>query len=112
MNGLSGDGGMLIHEEQAENWVRELPTFTCIHCNRVVVMNPARRRGRNACRKCMARTCDAPPCVLECDPVERKLEQLRPLLLPHQVPDELAEQWFPKPVRDRTPVAWLPRRFR
>lgn len=101
-------GGVLIHEERTENFIEELPTFTCCHCNNVVVVNPARKRPRNTCRKCMALTCDAGPCVLECDPVARKLEQLRPLLLPHQVPPEKAEVWFPKAIRDKTPDIWLP----
>lgn len=112
MSKLSRDGGVLYTEDRLENLIQEFPTFTCCHCNNVVVMNPERRRERNVCRQCMAITCDALPCVLECDPVERKLEQLRPLLLPHQVPDELAELWYPEPVRSKTPAKWLPRRLR
>jgi hypothetical protein len=36
----------------------ESPTFTCSHCQRVVVMNPARTRSRGYCRKCDHYVCD------------------------------------------------------
>ena len=37
----------------------ELPTFTCSHCQHVVVMNSARTRSRGYCRKCDHYICDA-----------------------------------------------------
>lgn len=52
-----------------------LPTFTCCHCNRIVVMHPGRRRGRNTCRRCMEWTCDAPGCVLGCHPFAADMER-------------------------------------
>ena len=45
----------------------ESPTFTCKHCNRVVIMNPDRSRPRGYCRKCDAYVCDNPLCNSECN---------------------------------------------
>lgn len=36
----------------------EAPTYTCSHCQRVVLMNPSRTRERSYCRKCDAYMCD------------------------------------------------------
>jgi hypothetical protein len=36
----------------------ESPTFTCNHCEAVVVMNPDRSRARGYCRKCDHYVCD------------------------------------------------------
>ena len=36
----------------------EAPTYTCSHCNRVVVLNPLRQRERGYCRKCDHYVCD------------------------------------------------------
>mgnify|MGYP001592000488 CR=1 FL=1 len=87
----------------------EMDTFTCVHCQSIVIMHPHRQRPRNTCRKCMRTTCDQAACVFECDPWEKKFEAGRPFLQPHQVPADKAEQWFPKSVRDKTPPIWLPR---
>lgn len=38
----------------------ESATYTCSHCNRVVVIEPKRTRERGYCRKCSQRICD--PC--------------------------------------------------
>lgn len=40
--------------------VYESATYTCSHCNRVVVIEPKRTRERGYCRKCSQRVCD--PC--------------------------------------------------
>jgi hypothetical protein len=37
----------------------ESATFTCSHCEAVVVMNPDRQRSRGYCRKCDHYVCDA-----------------------------------------------------
>ena len=37
----------------------EAPTFTCSHCQAVVVLNPARNRERAYCRGCDHQICDA-----------------------------------------------------
>src|SRR5690242_8179411 len=36
----------------------EAPTYTCSHCNRVVVLNPLRTRERGYCAKCDHYVCD------------------------------------------------------
>lgn len=36
----------------------ESATYTCSHCNAVVVMEPARTRERGFCRGCSQRICD------------------------------------------------------
>lgn len=53
----------------------EMDTHTCVHCQRVVLHHPERTRPRNVCRKCMALTCDAAGCVLECRPIKADLER-------------------------------------
>ena len=39
--------------------VFESPTYTCSHCEAVVVMNPDRSRPRTWCKKCDHYICDA-----------------------------------------------------
>lgn len=39
----------------------EADTYTCTHCNAVVIMNPARVRERYKCRGCNHHICD--PCA-------------------------------------------------
>lgn len=36
----------------------ETPTYNCVHCQRVVVMNPLRTRARVFCQKCDDYVCD------------------------------------------------------
>jgi NAD-dependent SIR2 family protein deacetylase len=38
--------------------LHEYDTYTCSHCNRVVVMNPERKRERYKCRGCEHHICD------------------------------------------------------
>ncbi len=38
----------------------EAPTYTCSHCQKVVIINPLRNRERSWCRKCDHYICD--PC--------------------------------------------------
>lgn len=47
----------------------EVDTFTCCHCNVVVVKHPQRTRERHTCFKCMRLTCDQIGCVAECNPI-------------------------------------------
>jgi hypothetical protein len=79
MGGLPVPGGVQL----------ELDTWTCAHCNAIVVKRPGRTRPREVCRKCMAVVCDS--CVLWCEPftkiaeaiVEGKYHNLNsPLLVP------------------------------
>lgn len=52
----------------------ELPTVTCCHCNRVVVLNMARTRPRGYCAKCDHYVCDLPACNAECNPILQAVE--------------------------------------
>lgn len=53
---------------------REMDTFTCPHCNRVIVKNPDRTRDRNWCAKHDRYTCDSAVCVTDCNPMEESAE--------------------------------------
>lgn len=58
----------------------EAPTYTCKHCQRIVVMNPDRKRERAYCRGCDHLICD--PCgaerarTLKCRTFEQVIDQL------------------------------------
>lgn len=54
----------------------EAASYTCPHCNSIVVKNPRRTRPREICRKCMAVVCDRASCVLECQPFEVLIERV------------------------------------
>jgi hypothetical protein len=59
----------------------EAPTYTCRHCQAVVVMNPGRTRERGYCRKCDGSICDN--CVgimhatLTCVPIDKVFDTLQ-----------------------------------
>lgn len=68
----------------------ELDTFSCVHCQRVVLKNPLRLRPREVCMKCMAVVCDT--CApLDCRPFQKLIDDLRPDLRP--VTD--SQLWLP-----------------
>lgn len=60
--------------------VFEAPTYTCKHCQRIVVMNPDRKRERAYCRGCDHLICD--PCgaerarTLQCRTFEQVIDQI------------------------------------
>ena len=76
----------------------EADTYTCTHCQVVVVMNPERKRERYKCRGCNHHICDdcaalrvaGAPCFTFMQRVDQVLEQVErglrqpdaPLLLP------------------------------
>ena len=39
--------------------VLKAPTFSCSHCDRIVVMNPDRQRSREICPQCDRYICDS-----------------------------------------------------
>ena len=86
-------GGMLIESNLGSDRTKEVPTYTCGHCQRVVIMNPTRTRPRNMCRRCMRQTCETAGCLQECNPIERDLERAYANLL-HQ-PWMLRENGYP-----------------
>lgn len=59
MSKLNRDGYLLIDNRCAGQGVREMRTYTCNHCNRIVVMHPERTRDRGYCRACDSYICDA-----------------------------------------------------
>lgn len=60
----------------------EAPTYTCSHCQRIVIVNPDRVRDRAYCRKCDHRICD------ECGGVAAATGECRTF---RQVIDEVQE---------------------
>lgn len=52
----------------------EADTLTCAHCNRVVVLNPERKRARNWCFVCDRYVCDHKVCATECNPIVESVE--------------------------------------
>lgn len=77
-----------IPEDLAQKWaaqgvvvkpgstVLEAGSYTCAHCQYVVIKNQNRTRPREVCRKCMAVVCDRASCVLECQPFEQIVENV------------------------------------
>ena len=67
MKSLRDQEGYLIIDHRASPGMPglppllEAPTYTCRHCQRIVVMNPDRKRERAFCRGCNHRICD--PCA-------------------------------------------------
>lgn len=53
-----GLGYLQIDQRAAGLGVREADTYTCSHCNRVVVLNPERKRERYKCHGCSHHICD------------------------------------------------------
>lgn len=72
-------GGYLLIDHRASpgtdavpsGTVFEADTFTCCHCNGVVVKHPLRTRERHMCMKCMHLTCDQAGCVNDCNPIRQ-----------------------------------------
>ena len=58
----------------------ESATYTCSHCNKIVIIEPARTRERGYCRSCSQRICD--PCVaikaitLQCVPMAQIIDDV------------------------------------
>ena len=69
------DEASLYRIETPEGTVIELPCFTCVHCQRIVVRHPSRTRPRNVCLKCDALTCDSAGCVVGCNSIMKDAEK-------------------------------------
>ena len=58
----------------------EMKTYTCQHCNSIVVMNPYRQRERQYCRRCDGYICDNCALVrqqtLTCKPFTAVVDEL------------------------------------
>jgi hypothetical protein len=55
----------------------EADVLTCSHCQRGVLLNPARERPRGYCGKCDHYICDSPGCQVECLPIRKLLDDLQ-----------------------------------
>jgi hypothetical protein len=51
-------GYLFLDNRASGGGVQELDTFTCSHCQAVVILNPARQRERYTCRGCDHLLCD------------------------------------------------------
>ena len=83
---------------------RHLPTLTCCHCNRVVVLNPERRRERHWCFKCDAYICDSPGCNSDCNPIEEGVDlalKYPDLAQPFLLRDDQGYTMFDLSLRDK-----------
>ena len=81
------DGYLLIDESACPQGVfapkpmkHEMKTFTCAHCNGIVVMEPRRTRERAYCRRCDGYICDHCALVrqqtLTCKPFTAVVDEL------------------------------------
>lgn len=53
----------------------ESATYSCVHCQRVVILNPLRTRPRSYCQKCDDYQCD--DCsVLPCKPFAQVIDEI------------------------------------
>lgn len=91
-----GLGYLQVDNRAAGQRMVEADTYTCTHCQRVVVMNPDRKRPRYKCRGCNHLICDGcaaireagAPCKTFAQLVDETLEQAErqagssPLVLP------------------------------
>lgn len=63
----------------------EAPTFTCSHCQVVVILNPDRTRARGYCPKCDHHVCDACETARvltgECRPFKKILDEAQEFAL-------------------------------
>lgn len=53
----------------------------CSHCERAILLNPARERPRGYCQKCNHYICDEPGCNIECNPIRKLLDQIQNTLV-------------------------------
>ena len=56
--GPQGAGYLELDGRPCGSGLAEFDTYTCTHCSRVVVMNPARTRARYKCHGCNHHICD------------------------------------------------------
>lgn len=73
----------------AHGRIFEAPTYTCSHCQRIVVINPLRTRERGYCPKCDHHVCDECELVrVEAGGACRSFEQLADQVLEAVVAQE------------------------
>lgn len=76
----SKEGYLLVDNRASGGTMQEVPTYTCSHCNSVVIMNPQRTRERGFCRGCNSYVCDACNAIraqtLRCETFEQKVDSV------------------------------------
>jgi predicted nuclease with RNAse H fold len=74
------EGYLLIDNRCAGFGMTENATYTCSHCDAVVVMNPLRTRERGYCRGCDKYICDNCNVIrartFECRPMQRVIDEV------------------------------------
>lgn len=78
MTKLASQEGWLLIDHRASPGTPEVPegkmfetaSYTCKHCNYVVIKNKLRTRERSVCLKCMAIICDSCASIGVCQPFE------------------------------------------
>lgn len=74
------EGYLLIDNRCAGLGMTEVATYTCSHCDAVVVMNPLRTRERGYCRGCDKYICDNCTAIrartLECRPMQKVIDEV------------------------------------
>lgn len=78
----------------------EADTYTCAHCQRIIIMHPQRTRPREVCFRCMAVVCDTAACQLDCLPFKKLFEEYNPKLLEGFAQARRPELWLPNSRKD------------
>lgn len=82
MASLRRHEGLMVRDDRVSGGAFiECPTYTCHHCQNVVIMNPLRTRSREYCPKCDHFICDG--CGLkrkldggDCLPLKKVMDEL------------------------------------
>lgn len=73
------EGFLFIDDRNSGGALLEAATFTCRHCDALVVKNPDRTRERHYCRGCDSIICDNCAAIraqtLTCRPIEQLIDQ-------------------------------------
>lgn len=73
-----GQGGYLVITDPNAPHAKERDTFTCFHCNNIVIVEPRANPDSlgGFCRLCMKNVCTPCADAGACVPFEKKLEQM------------------------------------
>lgn len=73
------EGFLLVDNRNSGGELKEGMTFTCGHCDALVVKNPDRTRERHYCRGCDTIICDTCAAIkaqtLTCRPIQQLIDQ-------------------------------------
>jgi len=65
-----------ILDPEAPGGLIEQDSFSCAHCNRIVIVEPGSGRERGICQRCRKLVCGRKACMDRCDPIEAKIERM------------------------------------